>query len=78
MLAAFVELGKSFKHSADGAFSLPRAYTYVAPLGVVRRVQHFIAHIEQFRQAFADRWDSDIVKRLVENQVDKLPPRLRP
>lgn len=75
-LSAFVELGKIFKYSADGAFSLPRAYTYVAPLGVVRRVQHFVAHPEQFRQAFLERWDSDIAERLVENQVVKLTPSI--
>lgn len=67
--SAFIELGKIFKHSADGAFSLPRAYTYVAPLGVVRNVRHFVAHPEQFRQAFLDRWDSVIAGDLVENQV---------
>ena len=75
-LSAFVELGKIFMHSAEGAFSLPRSYTYVAPLGVVRRVQHFVAHPEQFRQAFLDRWDSDVAGRLVENQVVKLTPAI--
>lgn len=73
-LEAFVELGKIFNHAAAGAFSLPRSYTYVAPRGVVRRVQHFVAHPEQFRQAFLDRWDNDIAARLVENQVVKLTP----
>ncbi|MDB6091195.1 MAG: hypothetical protein JWN85_3979 [Gammaproteobacteria bacterium] len=75
-LAAFIEPGKIFKHSADGAFSLPRAYTYVAPLGVVRRVQHFVAHPEQFRQAFLDRWDIDIAGRLAENQTVKLTAKI--
>lgn len=70
--AAFIELGKIFKHSADGSFSLPRAYTYVAPHGVVRNVQHLVAHPEQFRQAFLDRWDTVIAGKLVENQVIKL------
>lgn len=67
--AAFVELGKIFMHSAAGAYSLPRSYTFVAPRGVVRRVQHFIAHPEQFRQAFLDRWDTEIARQLVENQT---------
>ncbi len=74
--SAFVELGKIFKHSSDGAFSLPRAYTYVAPLGVARRVQHFVAHPEQFRQAFLDRWDAYIAEHLVDKQVVKLTPEI--
>jgi len=67
-LSAFVELGKIFMHAAAGQFSLPRAYTFVAPLGVVRAIQQLIAHPERFRQAFRDRWDKDISNRLVENQ----------
>lgn len=74
--SAFVELGKIFKHSADGSFSLPRAYVYVAPLGVVRKVQHYVAHPDQFRQAFLDRWDTDIAEKLVDNQVVKLSPAI--
>jgi len=74
--SAFIELGKIFKHSADGAFSLPRAYIYVAPLGVVRNVRHFVAHPEQFRQAFLDWWDTDIAGALVENQIVKLTSKI--
>lgn len=74
--AAFVELGKIFMHSAGGAYTLPRSYTFVAPRGVVRRVQHFIAHPEQFRKAFLDQWDIDIAGRLVENQNIPLTPEI--
>lgn len=74
--AAFVELGKIFMHSAAGAYSLPRSYTFVAPRGVVRRVQHFIAHPEQFRKAFLDRWDTDIANRLVENKTIRLSQQI--
>ncbi|KJK04619.1 hypothetical protein UB44_03325 [Burkholderiaceae bacterium 26] len=70
--AALIELGKVFMHSAAGEYSLPRSYTFVAPRGVVRRVQHFIAHPEQFRQAFLSRWDNEIAGRLVENQFISL------
>lgn len=74
--AAFVELGKIFKNSADGAFALPRAYIFVAPYGLVRNARDFIAHPEKFRQAFLDRWDTDIAQHLVENQVIKLTPAI--
>lgn len=74
--AVFVELGKIFMHSSGGAYSLPRSYTFVAPRGVVRRVQHFVAHPEQFRKAFLDQWDSDIAGRLVENQNVPLTPEI--
>lgn len=74
--AAFVELGKIFMHSAAGAYSLPRAYTFIAPLGVSRTVQHLVAHPEQFRGEFFKRWDRDIAGRLVERQVIKLTPAI--
>lgn len=67
--AAFVELGKIFMHSASGAFSLPRSYTFVAPRGVVRAVQQLVAHPEQFRAEFFKRWDTEIAGRLVERKV---------
>jgi len=67
--SAFVELGKIFMHSAAGAYSLPRAYTFVAPHGVARTVQQFIAHPERFRKAFLDRWNTNIAGRLVDNQT---------
>lgn len=74
--AAFIELGKIFMHSAAGAYSLPRSYTFVAPRGVVRRVQHFIAHPEQFRKAFLDKWDTNIAGQLVDNQTIPLSPAI--
>lgn len=74
--AAFVELGKIFMHSAGGAYTLPRSYTFVAPRGVVRRVQHFAAHPEQFRKAILDQWDSDIAGRLVDKQTIPLTPEI--
>ena len=66
--AAFVELGKIFMHSAAGAYSLPRSYTFVAPRGVSRAVQQLIAHPERFRKGFLARWNADIASRLVERQ----------
>lgn len=66
--SAFIELGKIFMHSAAGAFSLPSSYTFVAPLGVVRQVQDLISHPERFKQAFLDRWNTEIAGHLVENQ----------
>lgn len=67
--SAFVELGKIFMHSAAGEYSLPRSYTFVAPRGVARAVQQFIAHPERFKEAFLDRWNTDIAGRLVDNQT---------
>ena len=67
--ASFIELGKIFRHSAAGAYSLPRSYTYVAPRGVSRGVRQLIAHPERFRKEFLDRWNAEIASRLVERQV---------
>lgn len=67
--AAFVELGKIFMHSAAGAYSLPRSYTFVAPRGVTRAVQQHIAHPGKFQKEFLDRWNAEIAGRLVERQA---------
>lgn len=74
--SAMVELGKIFMHVANGAFILPRAYTFVAPRGVGRSIQALIAHPEAFRQAFLDRWDNEIAQKLVENDVVPLRPEI--
>ncbi|MEI8703295.1 hypothetical protein LRP31_34285 (plasmid) [Mesorhizobium mediterraneum] len=75
--AAFVELGKIFMHAAKGEYTLPRSYTFVAPRGVVRNVQAFIAHPERFRQAFLDRWATGIAGELVENASVPLSEEIR-
>ncbi|MYM41250.1 hypothetical protein GTP27_18185 [Pseudoduganella sp. CY13W] len=74
--SAFIELGKIFMHSADGAYSLPRSYFFVAPLGVARSVQQFLAHPERLRQAFLDKWDSDIADKLVDKKTIPLSPNI--
>lgn len=74
--ALFVELGKIFMHSAAGAYSLPRAYTFVAPLGVVRKVREFVSHPDKLKQALLDRWNIYIADDLVENAQVKLSPEI--
>jgi hypothetical protein len=74
--STFVELGKIFMHAAGGAYTLPRSYSFVAPHGVARSVQQFIAHPERFKNAFLARWDTDIAGRLVDNQSILLTPRI--
>jgi hypothetical protein len=74
--ALFVELGKIFMHSAAGAYTLPRAYTFVAPLGVVRKVREFVAHPDRLKRAFLDCWDTYIAGDLVENTTVKLTPEI--
>lgn len=74
--SAFVELGKIFMHSAAGEYSLPRSYTFVAPRGIARAVQQLVAHPERFRQAFLERWDAHISRRLVDNQTVPLTPAI--
>jgi hypothetical protein len=75
--SAFVELGKIFMHAANGAYTLPRSYTFVAPRGVVRNVHSFIAHPNKFRQAFLDRWNESIAPSLIENAVVLLTDEIR-
>ncbi len=75
--STFIELGKIFMHSADGAYSLPRSYIFVAPRGVARAVQQLIAHPERFRKAFIDRWDTDVAGKLVEKKKILLTPKIK-
>lgn len=72
----FVELGKIFMHAAAGAYSLPRAYVFIAPKGVVRPALAFISDPAKFQQAFIDRWDKFIASHLVQSQVVKLSPAI--
>jgi hypothetical protein len=74
--AAFLELGKIFMHAAADAFTLPREYTFIAPRGVVRNVQTFIAHPERFRRACIDKWDEYCAPDLVENTTVSLTPEI--
>jgi hypothetical protein len=55
---------------------LPHSYTFVAPRGVSRAVQQFIAHPERFRASFLKRWNSDIARKLVEKQSVPLNPEI--
>jgi hypothetical protein len=74
--SAFVELGKIFMHAAQGAYSLPRSYTFVAPKGVVRTVKDYIGHPERFRREFLDKWDEVCAPNLVENRRVPLAPEI--
>lgn len=75
--SAFVELGKIFMHAAAGAYSPPNSYTFVAPRGVVRRVQHFVAHPQAFKQAMIVQWDEVIAGKLVEKSKILLGPEIQ-
>ncbi|ASW06415.1 ABC-three component system protein [Rhizobium sp. 11515TR] len=75
--SALVELGKIFMHSAEGHYSLPRNYTFVAPRGVGRSLQELSTHPERFRRALLDQWDSQISNELVENKTIPLSDEIR-
>jgi hypothetical protein len=75
--ALFVELGKILMHAANGAYSLPRAYIFVAPKGVGRKVLEYLAHPARLQQAFLDCWDSFIACDLVQSQVVRLSPEIK-
>lgn len=77
MPSVLVEMGKIFMHSANGEFSLPRAYVFVAPRGVQRAVQSSLAHPEQMRQTFVSQWDDSISAKLIEKQVVSLTPAIK-
>jgi hypothetical protein len=74
--SSFVELGKIFMHSANGAYSLPRSYIFVAPRGLTRTMQQLFAHPERFKKALLNQWNTDIAGRLVDNQTIPLTPEI--
>jgi hypothetical protein len=76
-LPLLLELAKIFMHSSNGAFSLPRAFYFVAPTGIGRDAKSLLAHPSRLRQTCIDRWDSDLAKKLVENATVPLAPAIR-
>lgn len=74
---AILEIGKILMHAAEGAYSLPSRYVFVAPRGVVRDVKDLISHPEKFRQAVIDSWDAYCRDRLVDGTVVPLTPEIR-
>lgn len=75
--AALIELGKIFMHAAQGDYSVPRAYTFVAPRGVVRNVQSYIAHPSKFKNAILTKWVEVIAPKLVEGKTIPLSTAIR-
>lgn len=75
--ASLLELAKIFMHSANGEYRLPRAYYFIAPQGLTRPAKSLIAHPERFRQAFIDRWDTELAGLLVENASIPLSDSIR-
>lgn len=75
--SVFLELGKIFMHSANGEYSLPRAYIFVAPQGVKRAVQALIAQPDRFKEDFIRRWNNQIAHKLVESKTIPLSPEIR-
>lgn len=75
--SAFVELAKIFMHAANGEYSVPRAYTFVAPRGVVRAVQSYIAHPNKFKTSILAKWDEVIAPALVEGALVPLSDEIR-
>ena len=63
-------------HAAAGEFKLPRAYYFVAPKGVVRNVQTYIAHPERFRAACSANWPEFCANYLVEGKPVPLTPEI--
>lgn len=72
--AAFLELGKIFMHAANGEYTLPRKYVFVAPRGVVRNVKDLVAHPTKFKKACEDTWAEHCESNLIENTSVPITP----
>lgn len=52
------ELGKVFWHAAQGRFSLPSAYVFVAPSGVKRDLAALVDDPDRFKAVLLAKWDT--------------------
>ncbi len=67
--AALVEIGKILAHSANGDFSLPTKYVFVAPRGVGRSVQGLVANPVRFCERVKEAWAGTIEKGIGQKPV---------
>lgn len=71
-----LELGKILLYSAQGHFSLPQRFYFVAPRGVSRTVQTYESTPSMLRKAIVDEWDECCAKRIEKGAEHSLDDRL--
>ena len=75
--AAVLELAKIFMHVAEGHFTLPTRYVFVAPRGINRRLADLIRQPEKFRGIVIATWDEHCRDKLVQRRAVPLSPAIR-
>jgi hypothetical protein len=75
---AMTELGKLFHHHVEGAYqTLPMAYVFVAPRGVVGPLRDLILNPSRLRPHLIARWDNDCARQITATRVIPLTPAIR-
>jgi hypothetical protein len=67
--AALLELGKIIAYSADGHYSLPSRFVFVAPHGVTRAVQNLLADPTKLKRRVIEKWDDWCAKQISQGKV---------
>jgi hypothetical protein len=75
---AITELGKLFHHHVSGAYrTLPVAYVFVAPRGIVGSLRDLILNPSTLGPYLIDHWDEHCSRRISDGKVTPLSPELR-
>jgi hypothetical protein len=73
---ALLDIGKIIYFSHQGAFSLPRRFTFVAPRGTARGLQDLIYNPSKLKNALTRDWNKYCRTKIVANQVIELEGEL--
>ena len=73
---ALLDIGKIIYFSHQGAFSLPRRFTFVAPRGPVRSLQDLIYNPSELKNALTRDWTKYCRTKIVANQAIELEAEL--
>jgi hypothetical protein len=71
------ELGKILYHSANGEYSLPTQYIFIAPKGIGRKGQTLVAKPNALKTSMLEMWSQYCEPRLVRNKPVPLSLEIR-
>lgn len=75
---AMTELGKLFHHHVEGAYqTLPMAYVFVAPRGIVGPLRDLILNPSRLGPHLLARWDDDCATQITATRTTPLTPAIR-
>lgn len=73
----WVEIGKTAFHAFSGAYELPRAYAFVAPLGAGNKLQKILKNPTELRAGLIKNWDEYCAEKITSVARIELTKELR-